>query len=157
MEEKKYELVKFNDEGIFIDVRVSPEENTVWLTQREMANLFNVSIDSISLHINNIIREGELDSSIIEESSTVQFEGERKVKRLIKYYNLDMVISVGYRVKSKRGIIFRKWASSVLKEYLLKGYVINENRVTVSNEIQIKNKKKFQLLHFLQILQMILL
>ena len=157
MEEKKYELVKFNDEGIFIDVRVSPEENTVWLTQREMANLFNVSIDSLSLHINNIIREGELDSSIIEESSTVQFEGERKVKRLIKYYNLDMVISVGYRVKSKRGIIFRKWASSVLKEYLLKGYVINENRVTVSNEIQIQNKKKFQLLHFLQILQMILL
>ena len=91
----------------------------------------------------NILLENELDEkSTISKMEIGRFEGNRKVKRIIKYYNLDMIISIGYRVNSKQGIIFRKWATKVLKEYLLKGYVINENRVVVSNEnyIELKNE-----------------
>ena len=103
-----------------------------------MAALFNVSVDNISLHIKNILKD-ELDNSVIEESSITATDGK---KYKVKLYNLDMIISVGYRVKSKKGIQFRKWANQVLKEYLIKGYVINENRVTVSNEnyIELRNE-----------------
>ena len=140
--EKNYEIVKFKDEELELDVNVSISEDTVWLSQSDMARLFDVSTDNIGLHIKNILNDGELDESTTEESSVVQTEGNRKVMRRIKIYNLDMIISVGYRVKSKRGIIFRKWANQVLKQYLLKGYVINENRVVVSNEnyIELRNE-----------------
>ena len=94
-------MVKFTDEDFELDVRADSENETVWLTQKEMALLFNVSIDNIGLHINNIIKEGELDISTSEESSVVQKEGNRTVRRTIKFYNLDMIISVGYRVKSQ--------------------------------------------------------
>ena len=80
------------------------------------------------------MKENELDISATEESSVVQIEGNRKVIRKVKIYNLDMIISVGYRVKSQRGIVFRKWANSVLKQYLINGYAINENRTLVTNE-----------------------
>ena len=116
IQEKKYELIKFEDGDFSLDVNVSPEEETVWLTQKDMALLFNVSIDNISLHIKNIINEGELDQSVFEESSITASDGK---KYKTKIYNLDMIISVGYRVKSRRGIIFRKWANSILKQYLL--------------------------------------
>ena len=127
-QEKKYNLIKFEDGDFSLDVKVSPDEETVWLTQKEMALLFDVTTDNIGLHIKNIIFENELDASTTEESSVVQIEGNRKVIRKLKIYNLDMIISVGYRVKSKRGIIFRKWANKILKQYLLKGYAINEER-----------------------------
>ena len=130
----KYEVIKFKDNEFEIDVRVSPYENTVWLTQKQMSILFEVSTDNIGLHIKNILKENELDISATEESSVVQIEGNRKVIRKVKIYNLDMIISVGYRVKSQRGIVFRKWANSVLKQYLLNGYAINENRTLVTNE-----------------------
>ena len=122
IQEKKYELIKFEDDDFSLDVNVSPEEDTLWLTQKDMALLFNVSIDNISLHIKNIINEGELDQSVFEESSITASDGK---KYKTKIYNLDMIISVGYRVKSRRGIIFSKWANSILKQYLINGYAIN--------------------------------
>ena len=134
-----YDIVKFIDGEFELEVSVSPEGNTVWLTQRQMASLLMVSVDNISLHIKNILKEKELDNSVIEESSITSIDGK---KYKTKLYNLDMIISVGYRVKSKRGIMFRQWANKILKEYLLKGYVINENRVIVSNDnyIELKNQ-----------------
>ena len=130
----KYELVKFVDEELELEVNVSPKEETIWLTQEQIVLLFNSTKQNINLHINNILKKEELTLSTVKENLTVRIEGNRKVKRKIKYYNLDMIISVGYRVNSKKGIEFRKWANKVLKEYLIKGYVINENRVVVSNE-----------------------
>ena len=113
-----------------------------------MALLFNVSIDNISLHIKNIINDGELDQSVFEESSITASDGK---KYKTKIYNLDMIISVGYRVKSRRGIIFRKWANSVLKQYLINGYAINAERIMAyqsnilqleANVINIENRLK---------------
>ena len=136
----KFELVKFTDNNFEINVRADIDNDTVWLTQKEMALLFEVSIDNISLHIKNILKENELDISSIEESSVVQIEGNRKVNRRIKIYNLDMIISVGYRVKSQRGILFRKWANKILKEYLIQGYSINQKRISALNKtIEIQN------------------
>lgn len=137
----KFELVKFTDNNFEINVKADIDNDTVWLTQKEMALLFEVSIDNISLHIKNILKENELDISSIEESSVVQIEGNRKVNRRIKIYNLDMIISVGYRVKSQRGILFRKWANKILKEYLIQGYSINQKRISALNKtIEIQNK-----------------
>lgn len=137
----KFELVKFTDNNFEINVRADIDNDTVWLTQKEMALLFEVSIDNISLHIKNILKENELNISSIEESSVVQIEGNRKVNRRIKIYNLDMIISVGYRVKSQRGILFRKWANKILKEYLIQGYSINQKRISALNKtIEIQNK-----------------
>ena len=140
---KKYEIVEFNDENISLDVNVDYEHDTVWLTQKQIARLYAVSIDNISLHIKNIYSSKELDvTSTFEESSIVQFEGDRYVTRNIKYYNFDMVLAIGYRVNSKRGILFRKWASSVLKKYSFNGYAINEKRCLdcQSSIIHINNK-----------------
>ena len=125
----EFNIIKFIDNNFEIDVRTDINNETVWLTQKEMALLFEVSIDNISLHIKNILKENELDISTVEESSIVQSEGKRKVHRAIKIYNLDMIISIGYRVKSQRGIIFRKWANKILKEYLIQGYSINKRRI----------------------------
>ena len=137
----KFELFKFTDNNFEINVRADIDNDTVWLTQKEMALLFEVSIDNISLHIKNILKENELDISSIEESSVVQIEGNRKVNRRIKIYNLDMIISVGYRVKSQRGILFRKWANKILKEYLIQGYSINQKRISALNKtIEMQNK-----------------
>ena len=122
---EKYDVVKFVDNDFELDVRTDKKNETVWLSQKEMALLFAVSTDNVGLHIKNIIAENELDDSTTEESSVVQIEGNRNVTRKIKIYNLDMIISVGYRVKSQRGIIFRRWANKVLKEYLIQGYSIN--------------------------------
>lgn len=143
MSEEKYEIVKFNNEIVEVDVRISPLEETVWLNQEQMAMLFNVNVPAINKHIKNILFENELDEkSTISKMEIVRLEGNRNVKRKVNIYNLDMIISVGYRVNSKEGIKFRKWANKVLKEYLLKGYIINENRVTVSNEnyIDLRNE-----------------
>ena len=134
---KNYELIKFEDGDFTLDVNVSPDEDTVWLTQKQMSQLFNVSVDNISLHIKNIIADNELDNSVIEEYSVTASDGK---KYKTKIYNLDMIISVGYRVKSKRGILFRKWANSILKQYLLNGYAINNDRILAyqSNILQLE-------------------
>lgn len=139
--EKKLDLVKFVDNDFELEVRTDKENDTVWLTQKEMALLFDVSSDNIGLHISNILKENELDDSTTEFSSVVQLEGKRKVKRKLKIYNLDMIISVGYRVKSQRGILFRKWANRILKEYLLQGYSINQKRLLALNKtIEIQSR-----------------
>ena len=140
---EKYEVIKFKDNEFEMDVNVSPNEETVWLTQEQIVLLFLTTKQNVSFHINNIIDSNELDvNSTVKEILTVRIEGKRKITRKIKYYNLDMIISIGYRVNSKRGILFRKWANQVLKQYLLNGYVINENRVVVSNEnyIELRNE-----------------
>ncbi len=139
--DNKYAIVKFIDNDFELDVRADKNNDTVWLTQRQMAELFLVNTDTIGLHIRNILNEKELDNSTTEESSVVQVEGNRTVRRKVKIYNLDMIISVGYRVKSQRGIVFRQWASRVLKEFLIEGYSINEKRLaTLNRVVDVQNK-----------------
>ena len=134
----KYQMVKFTDNGFELDVRADSENETVWLTQKEMTLLFDVSVDNISLHIKNIIKEKELDDSVVEESSVTASDGKNYKTKL---YNLDMIISVGYRVKSKRGIAFRRWANKVLKEYLIQGVAINQKRIeTLGKVVDIQNR-----------------
>ena len=128
----KFELAKFTDNDFELDVRTDSENETVWLTQREMALLFAVSVDNISLHIKNILKDGELDNSVVEESSVTATDGKSYTTKL---YNLDMIISIGYRVKSRRGILFRRWANKVLKEYLIQGVAINQKRIETLNKV----------------------
>ena len=123
------DIVIFKNGELELEVSVSKDRETVWLSQKQMSQLFKVSTDNVGLHIKNILDEQELDSSTAEESSVVQKEGNRFVKRKIKVYNLDMILAVGYRVKSPNGIVFRKWATSILKDYMLKGYAINQKRL----------------------------
>jgi prophage maintenance system killer protein len=116
-----------------IDVKL--EDETVWLTQSQMQQLFQQTKQNMSLHIKNIFNEKELDrEATVKESLTVQKEGKRTVKRKIEYYSLDVIISVGYRVKSQNGTQFRIWANKVLKNYLIKGYSINEKRLKEQGE-----------------------
>lgn len=124
----KNEIILFEDQNIKLEVNMKDE--TVWLSQQQMAKLFDSSRTNIIEHINNIYSDGELDkNSTCQDFRQVRKEGKREVARNIPFYNLDMIISVGYRVNSKRGIIFRKWANKVLKDYLLKGYVVNQKRL----------------------------
>lgn len=117
-------LYQPNDMSTKLEVRV--EDETVWLSQQQMTTLFNQTKQNISLHINNCFKEKELEeSTTVKEYLTVQKEGKRTVKRNIKYYNLDVIISVGYRIKSKQGKQFRIWATRILKDYLLKGHALN--------------------------------
>ena len=122
----KNEIILFENQKIRLEVNVKDE--TVWLNREQLSKLFDRDVKTIGKHINNALKE-ELDSSTVAKFATVQKEGERMITREIEYYNLDMIISVGYRVKSKNGIIFRKWATKVLKEHLIKGYTINQRRL----------------------------
>ena len=126
MDVNQGEIVLYQpDEEVRIEVRL--EEDTVWLTQAQMVELFKSTKQNISLHVNNIFKEGELDrAATVKEYLTVQKEGSRNVQRKVTCYNLDVIISVGYRVKSIRGTQFRIWANKVLKEYLLKGYSVSQ-------------------------------
>ena len=125
MEENKIIIYQTEDGQTQIDVRL--ENETVWLTQAQMAELFETDRTSIVRHINNIYKVEELDRELTcAKIAQVQIEGKRIVKRNIPYFNLDMIISVGYRVNSKRGVKFRQWANRVLKEYLIKGYAVND-------------------------------
>lgn len=124
----KIEIYKTADATI--DVQVTLKDETVWLNRHQMALLFDRDIKTIGKHINTIFKEEELDQlSTVANFATVQQEGKRIIKRDIEHYNLDVIISVGYRVKSKRGIQFRQWATNRLKEYLIQGYIINEKRL----------------------------
>src|SRR4030042_4586740 len=114
---------------------VNLKKDTVWISQKEMANLFEKDSDTVGLHIKNIFSTKELDEkSTTEDSSVVQMEGNREVKRKIKFYNLDVIISVGYRVNSKRGTQFRIWATNVLRKHLVEGYTINEKRLKFAEQ-----------------------
>jgi len=125
----KNEIIIYQPDDLATRIDVRIEDETVWLSQVQMAELFQSTKQNISLHINNIYKEGELEkNSTVKEYLTVQTEGKRQVQRKITIYNLDVIISVGYRVKSKQGTQFRIWANKVLKDYLLKGYVLN-NRI----------------------------
>jgi hypothetical protein len=121
-----------------VELRVRFEKETVWLTQKQMALLFDKEIPTINEHIKNIYKEKELDkNSTIRNFRIVQTEGSRQVERAVEFYNLDTIISVGYRVKSIRGTQFRIWATKTLKEHLIQGYTINEERL-----IQTQDKLK---------------
>ena len=121
------------DNTIKLEVRI--ENETVWLTQAQIVNLFQSSKANISEHIRNIYDSDELSAeSTVRKFRTVRMEGNRKVTRILEYYNLDMIISVGYRVNSKRGVQFRQWSTGVLKEYLLKGYAINQRVEQLENK-----------------------
>ena len=116
-------------------VEVSFSDDSVWLSQAQMAKLFNQTKQNVSLHINNCFKEKELSrKATVKESLTVQQEGSRQVTRKIEHYNLDVIISVGYRVKSKQGTQFRQWATQRLKEYLVEGVAINEKRLAQKNQ-----------------------
>lgn len=123
-------LILYTSEDGESRIQLRAKDHTVWLSQREMAELFSVSQDNVSLHLKNIYEDGELvREATTEESSVVQKEGEREVKRPLTLYNLDAILAVGYRVRSPRGVQFRRWASTVLKEYLLKGFAMDDERL----------------------------
>lgn len=136
------EIVSFKDGELQLDVSICADNDTVWLTQKQMGVLFEASTDNIGLHIKNIYKEKELDKqSTTEDFSVVQKEGNRTVKRTLKHYNLDMILSVGYRIKSKRATIFRKWANEILKEYMIKGYAVNEKRMhALQKTVQVQSQ-----------------
>ena len=132
--ENKNEIVIFETLDRCISLPVTIDQDTVWLTRNQMAELFGRDVKTIGKHINNALSE-ELDLSTVAKFATVQNEGGRQVERRIEYYNLDVIISVGYRVKSQRGVEFRRWANSVLKQYILKGYAVNNNRMKQLGEV----------------------
>ena len=124
------EVVIFKNGELELEVTVSENRENVWLSQDQMATLFDVDRSRVTRHIKNIYDDNELDeNSTCAENALVQTEGKRKVKRTIKIYNLDMILAVGYRVKSPNGIIFRKWVTSILKDYMIKGYALNQKRL----------------------------
>ena len=132
MEQKK-ELVIFETKDHAVKLEVPVNEETVWLTQAQMASLFQTTKQNISLHVNNCFREKELDkNSVVKDFLTTASDGKQYKT---KFYSLDVIISVGYRVKSKRGVEFRKWANSVLKQYILQGYAVNSHRIAQLGEV----------------------
>ena len=130
------EVIIYKDGELELQVEVTPDKETVWLRVEEMAELFNRDRSVIQRHIKNIFKEDELEqNSTCAKFAQVQNEGNRSVERIFDYYNLDMIISVGYRVKSKKSIAFRKCSSSILKEYIFQGYAINDKRLKVLNKV----------------------
>ena len=130
------EIVIFETEDKQVKLPVAVDNETVWLNRNQISELFDRDVKTIGKHINNALKEElSVDNSTVAKFATVQIEGEREVERNIEYYSLDVIISVGYRVKSKRGVEFRRWANSVLKQYILKGYAVNDNRIKQLGEV----------------------
>lgn len=145
---QEHEIVLYQVEDTNIYVNVFLKEDTFWMTQKAMAELFDCTTDNISLHLKNIYKEEELDEvSTTEFFSVVQNEGQRNVKRNVKCYNLDAIIAVGYRVNSKKATRFRQWATKTLKEYITKGFVLNDD--------MLKNGKPFGKDYFDELLERI--
>ena len=141
----KNEIILFETADNEESLQVQMKDETVWLTRNQMAELFDRDVKTLGKHISNALKE-ELDGSTVAKFATVQTEGNREVTREIEYYNLDMIISIGYRVKSQRGVEFRRWANSVLKEYILKGYAVNDKRINQLGQIvQIMKRAENQL------------
>lgn len=142
------EIIKFNNGNLELDVTVTPDKDTVWLTVDQLCTLFNKNKSTISRHIKNIFNEGELDeiSSVAKNATQLKRydprTGKDRISNVeINYYNLDVIISVGYRVKSQNGIIFRKWATSILKDYMIQGFAVNEKRLeALDKTIQIQSR-----------------
>jgi len=133
-QESKFLLYQSDNEDIKIDVFLQNE--SVWLTQKMMSELFNSSVDNISLHLKNIYADNELEPlATSEKFSIVQNEGGRSVNRKVKFYNLDVIIAVGYRVNSKQATKFRIWATKILKEYIVKGFVLDDERLKQGKEL----------------------
>lgn len=141
------EIVLYQPEGeVRLEVRI--ENETVWLTQMQMAELFHATKQNVSLHIANIFKEGELTQNrTVKEYLTVQQEGKRSVSRKVLWYNLDVIISVGYRVKSIAGTRFRQWALSILKDYMLKGYAVNQRKMMTDLQIADRLHEQQQLIN----------
>ncbi len=124
------DLILYTTEDGHSQIKLRAKDQTVWLSQREMAQLFDVTTDNVGLHLKHIFEDGELSrEATTEESSVVQIEGGREVQRPVTLYNLDAILAVGYRVRSPRGAQFRRWASTILKEYLIKGFVMDDERL----------------------------
>jgi hypothetical protein len=124
------DIILYTTEDGRSQIQLRTENQTVWLTQLEMAELFDATKQNISLHLKNLFEDGELDAAAtVKESLTVQIEGRREVQRMLTLYNLDAILAVGYRVRSPRGVQFRRWASTILKEYLLKGFAMDDERL----------------------------
>ncbi len=134
--DERNEIVLFESQDHKITMPVILENETVWLNRNQMAELFGRDVKTIGKHVANALNE-ELsgETSTVAKFATVQKEGDREVVRQIEHYSLDMILSVGYRVKSNRGVEFRRWANSVLKEYIIKGYAVNHNRMNQLNEV----------------------
>lgn len=135
--------IRFEVDNIVLDVNVSPQENTVWLSLMQIAELYEKDVSVIRKHISNIYNANELErGQTCAKNALVQKEGNKTVTRMVDYYNLDMILSVGYRTSGKRAVEFRRWATGVLKEYLLKGYAIDPSRasVTIENFVRLENK-----------------
>lgn len=138
----KNELMFYQSDTLNESIEVKIEDDTVWLSQQQMSSLFKQTKQNISLHINNCFKENELDKdSTVKDYLTVQNEGGRKVSRKIEFYNLDVIISVGYRVKSVQGTQFRMWANRILKDYLLKGYSLNNRMNRLEDNVESIVKK----------------
>lgn len=124
------DLILYTTEDGRSQIKLRAKDQSVWLTQLEIAELFDATKQNISLHLKNLFEEGELDpAATVKESLTVQIEGSREVQRTVNLYNLDAILAVGYRVRSLRGVQFRRWASTVLKDYLIKGFVLDDERL----------------------------
>ena len=136
IEKINYELIKFEDENFSLDVNVCTSEETVWLSQAQIAELYEKDRKTITRHISNIFRDLELNENSV--CSFFEHTASDGKKYNVKFYNLDMILAVGYRVKSKRGILFRRWANSILKQYLLYGHAINETRCLAHSDNNIK-------------------
>lgn len=136
--EKMSDVVVYNDGELELDISV--DEGTIWLTQSQISELFSTSTDNVGLHLKNIYKEQELEeASTTENYSVVRQEGNRRVKRVLRHYNLDAIISVGYRVSSHKATRFRQWATSVLKNYITNGYAINTHKITEQRLLNLEN------------------
>ena len=131
----KAEIVLFETEDKSVSLPVEVKNETVWLNRHQMAELFDRDVKTIGKHINNALKEELEAEATVAKFATVQIEGDREVTRMVDYYNLDVIISVGYRVKSNRGVEFRRWANSVLRQYILQGYAVNQNRIKQLGEV----------------------
>ena len=129
METEQHELVIFQEAGQPVEVRLDARHDTVWLTQRQMGALFDTTPENVLMHLKNIYQDGELpEPATTKDFLAVQTEGKRRIQRNLKHYNLDAIISVGYRVSSKRAVLFRQWATRILREHLTQGYTLNRQR-----------------------------
>ena len=152
----KKEIVLFTDGNVALEVPITPEQDTVWLNRNQMAELFERDVKTIGKHVNNALKEELQDqTATVANFAIIQKEGERSVMRQVAHYNLDVIISVGYRVKSKRGIAFRKWANKVLRDYIVKGYAVNDNRMNQLKEVMRIMKRTEEQLDAKQILSVI--
>ena len=142
MQDNKSNIIVYNDGEL--ELKVSLENETVWLNRNQIAELFGRDVKTIGKHITNVFNDGELEQILtVANFATVQNEGGREILRDIEYYNLDLIISIGYRVKSQKGVRFRQWATSVLKNYIQNGFVINSDKITNDRFVSLENEVKF--------------